>query len=186
MVIPTLDYLKALTWMSRKQVWKECKNKVNVYSTNLCMTLPANGIGIDPGKNWGVAVVWKSGEVMLWQGRFIDREDKMYGISSREIIMNKLRYEFPDVANSLVEGASYGDTYGQVPLAEIRFGFYTALKDLQYPVEYIPPSSTRKFIFGKGTIQPMDIWIDINHNAADAFSIALAASNGWKKSIDIV
>lgn len=95
---------------------------------------------------------------------------KPYGVHAYDLIKTFTEFKY----NSAVEGASFGDVYGQVLLAEIRFGFTLGLIHSGNTPTIIPPQSARKRAFGTATIRGRDLFPLINKNGADAIGIALA------------
>jgi Holliday junction resolvasome RuvABC endonuclease subunit len=128
-------------------------------------------IGIDPGKNFGIAIVAKDG----WSIMNGVLDDSTYTL--REIAFwmagHIVNDSDPKITIAVVEGASYGDRFGQVKLAEIRCGFALGISEKGIPVSIIAPKTPRKTVFGSGDIVAMDVWPTINHNAADALCLAL-------------
>lgn len=131
------------------------------------------GIGIDPGKNFGIAVVdplvgilWSasgtfenSGLSTFWNWRVLISEIGLVGHWRRVAI----------------EGASYNERFGQVELAEIRLSIRLAFHLAGFDTIIVPPQSIRKQVFGSAKIRGQDIWPTMNKNAADSVPIALVA-----------
>jgi len=126
-------------------------------------------LGVDPGKYFGMALIGR-GKAILYSGVLDESE-----ISLREAAFRFIRdvalVHQPDVA--VVEGASYNERYGQVKLAEIRCGFSLGLSEQDIPVSIVAPKKPRKVVFGNGDIEAMNVWVSLNHNAADALCLAL-------------
>ena len=136
---------------------------------------PMSIIGIDPGKNFGVAVVCSDGDNLaldVFNGRL---DDINYPL--REVafwfIQNFITGFNPTLTASVIEGASYGDKFGQVKLAEARTGFALGCSELGLSVTTVAPKTPRKVVFGSGNTGAWDVWLTLNHNAADALCLAL-------------
>lgn len=128
-------------------------------------------IGIDPGKNFGMAIISKD-TCAIMNGVLTDTKYNL-----REVAFWLANY-WVNVTNpifnvAVIEGASYGDRFGQVKLAEIRCGFSLGISENKIPVNIIAPKTPRKDVFGDGNTGAWDVWINLNHNAADALCLAL-------------
>lgn len=130
-------------------------------------------LGVDPGRYFGVSVLGDYG-VWVYNGTMPKGTHDEYGSFAVKLIKDicTLHCLTPwDV--SIVEGASYGSPFGQVGLAEIRFGFFLGLQEFGLEPKMVAPASVRKAVFGNGKQQAMDIFPILNHNAADSLAIAL-------------
>jgi Holliday junction resolvasome RuvABC endonuclease subunit len=130
-------------------------------------------IGVDPGVNFGVTVIYEC-YIHIFNGKLKTQKDRRieYSILAHDLI-HELVHEYGGNPTTLVlEGAAFNKTFGQVNLAEVRTGYYMAMRSYG-EVEVPAPMSVRKAVFGDGKMQPMDIWPHLNHNAADSLSIAL-------------
>jgi len=128
-------------------------------------------IGIDPGKNFGVSLL-RHDFSMIMNGVL---DDSVYTLREMAFWMAQslVQSTSPSLTVSIVEGASYGDRFGQVKLAEIRCGFELGFSELGLPVVIVAPKTPRKTVFGNGDIVAMDVWSQINHNASDALCLSL-------------
>jgi len=134
------------------------------------------GIGVDPGKNYGISYVSDLG-VFVYNGEMPDAEHQDYGVMAYNLIREVCDYHcltHGDV--SIVEGASYGSVYGQVGLAEIRFGFYLGLLHTGLVPRILAPASIRKAVFGNGKTNASELWPILNGNGAASLSVALAGT----------
>lgn len=128
-------------------------------------------VGVDPGRNFGIAVV-SGNQVSVINGKIPQMEKQMYGDW-----MSKQIFGVAEEADKVViEGPSYNEGYGQVLLAEIRYGAYLGALSAGVEVWYEAPMSARKKVFGHGKVRGSDIWPFLNGNAADA--VVLAISGG--------
>ena len=126
-------------------------------------------IGIDPGKNFGLVYIGPNGTRVM-NGKFDDSVHPLRE-GAFHFIQSVCRLVHPSLA--ILEGASYGDRFGQVKLAEVRCGFALGVSELGIPVEIVAPKSPRKVVFGSGDTVAMDVWVSLNHNASDALCLAL-------------
>jgi len=131
-------------------------------------------IGIDPGYNFGIAVLEagkKHGAV--WYGKLPEAEDR----PSRAYLAELLVYSVPrfDYQVGVVEGANYKASAGQVLLAEVRYSFWRGLMNRCQERIVAAPSTIRKGAFGSGKTAAYDLWPNINHNAADSVGCVLYA-----------
>ena len=138
-----------------------------------------NGIGVDPGRNWGLSVLQDG---LL--GTFWGKLPKMNAPDYHEYICNWIRGWFSPnftATSVVVEGAAYNAQYGRELLEDIRLGFYSAFKELGREVAYVPPLAIRKIVFGNSNIKGNETWLSIGENAADSVAMALYCG-GYKYS----
>lgn len=136
-------------------------------------------VGVDPGRNFAVAFVQKTGDkhrISIPYGYFrvgTYEEDGAFAYDFiRELVMN---YTIKNKV-AMVEGAAHSSHHGQANLAYVRFGFYLGLKRAFYDVEMIAPNSARKRATGHGNKAMWALLPNMNHNACDALGVALAAA----------
>lgn len=133
-------------------------------------------IGIDPGTtNLGFCVLHKNlvktYKVKLKRDK--NPIDRM--LNTKKILSHIINYQDYEV-KVCIEGASYGDTYRQVELAEIRAACVFWALDHGMKVRIAQPSEIRKAVFGNGTIKGKDIWKSVlSGDAADAVACAYFA-----------
>lgn len=130
-------------------------------------------IGIDPGTaNFGISTLYR-GYVDTWKIHFKRKSnpvDRMLEV--REILCKFLTF-FGTRTYVTVEGASYGDVYRQVELAEVRAACIWWAVDHKIDVKIAQPSEIRKVVFGNGTIKGKEIWKNqLSGDAADALVCA--------------
>jgi hypothetical protein len=155
-----LPMLRDLTW--------------DIHKGSAYTVLPVNvgvGKGIDPGASWGICIISGQGVAAYW-GK-MKKCDHSWEYGEEAFRMGKT-FSGPVV----VEGAAYHKQFGQVGLAEVRFGFYLGCREEGVPVRIVPPATIRARVLGKGhghtglfSLYPL-----LNHNAADAFGCALYAA----------
>jgi hypothetical protein len=156
------------------------------------------GIGIDPGRNFGITILdGKEIRVMNGKMKAYEKADRWrYGIeavtiaSSINNVMTGIGETFSSgkpkpikgigysakIGKGAVEGAAYKKTEGQVNLAEVRFGFAYGLHSLGLDVVIVPPATARAQVAGKGTMTMNEFWPTLNSNAADSIGIAAYAA----------
>jgi len=130
-------------------------------------------IGIDPGRNFGISIFGEGMEPEVCHGTMPAGKHYEYGILAFRMGQDLCKRYGDEAKIAIIEGASYGDKFGQVGLAEIRFGFYLGLYAAGADVTIVAPTSVRKTVFGSGKTQAMDIWTSLNHNASDSLAILL-------------
>lgn len=131
------------------------------------------GIGIDPGVNFGVTFIHQ-GSLVVYYGSLIQQHQPgEYGIVAMRFL-ETLFIEHGARGTCVIEGAAFHKQFGQVGLAEVRQGFYTAARMSPAPYVVItPPATIRKVAFGDGRTQAGDCFPTLNHNGADSIGIAL-------------
>jgi hypothetical protein len=158
---------------------------------------PMYGIGIDPGKNFGLAICnGKYLDIFWGTMKTYPKPDRWrYGIeavhiagSVKSIILGNAPLDMASpkkvkmvaiderVSSGAVEGAAYKKREGQVNLAEVRFGFALGLYDNGFDVKIVPPATARKAATGNGNDRMADYWPLLNNNACDAVGIAAFAA----------
>ena len=136
----------------------------------------ADAIGVDPGRNWGIGII-TNGMVSVWWGKMIAQQyDYDYFQYAKQFITEWFPKKHP-AKKVLVEGPSYGSPYKQPMLEDVRLGFLQGFIELGKEVEYIPPQTVRKGVFGNGRTKASNLWLGIAPDAADAAAIALYSGN---------
>jgi hypothetical protein len=136
-------------------------------------TFSGCGIGIDPGANFGITYISEL-EFSVYNGVMPSAEHQEYGVRAYDLIKQFCHDNCLTSGDAaILEGASYGDSYGQVGLAEIRFGFFLGMRHVGLDPIIVAPATPRRTVLGNGRLQPMDIFPILNHNAADSLVLAL-------------
>jgi len=144
-------------------------------------TILRNAIGVDPGQNYGLAII-DAGQNQIYIEKGYFRDFKVDGgeyivpapLVAKWIFDDKFApYNKLPVA---IEDAAYGAKFRQVLLAEIRWSVYLAAIDRQLSPYKIPPATARKQVFGHGHLKGQEMWPTINENAAEALVFALVAA----------
>ena len=130
--------------------------------------------GFDPGTtHMGIAVLDTcSGnpECTLFQVNLERSDDPVTRvITTGKILSYCVNWScFPMYA--CIEGASFGDRYRQVELAEVRAAAMIWCERLEYKTRVIPPLVIRKELFGNGGIKADAVWTNVPADAANALA----------------
>jgi len=157
----------------------------HIFTDNL---IPA--VGVDPGRNWAIAFVdplnspGKFELTSYWATMPKEEDSQDYFHKIRDFVKKWVPQPFLYKV-AMVEGSSYGDRYGQQLLEQCRLGFYEAFRELGCKVSYVSPKTPRKHVLGNGNINSKNVFLDLNHNGADAAVIALYASGYEYKETEI-
>lgn len=130
-------------------------------------------IGIDPGTtNFGIATLYRC-YADTWKVNFKRNSNPVERMLEARNILSKFLTFFGVHTQVTIEGASYGDIYRQVELAEIRAACIWWAVERKINVKIAQPSEIRKAVFGNGTIKGKEIWKDsLSGDAADALVCA--------------
>ena len=164
--------------------WEEEREEILGMDLKLATTqlppdvIPAKGIGIDPGRNFGVAVVDPIGGIGIYYGYL--HIDKNWSYAEDGWFAMHLTYELlkmegcPELV--AVEGAAHSKHKGQAPLAYIRQGFFMGSRACDFETKMVAPNSARKACTGHGNTPMWELLPGMNSNAADALGLALYAA----------
>ncbi len=135
--------------------------------------------GFDPGTTHiGIAVIDTckgNHDLTLFQINLERSDDAI----TRTIGMKKLIshcvnwFCYPQFA--CIEGASFGDRYRQVELAEVRAAAVIWCYDHEFETRVVPPLVVRKEVFGNGRTKANEVWTNIPADAANALACAYFA-----------
>ena len=151
-------------------------------------------VGIDPGTtHLGLAELYSvdnKDKVTLWQITISRQEDAIKRMRLHHFIMGKCLYIPSHMignasdTNCVVEGASFGNTFRQVELAEQRIILAWWMFDSS-PTHIVPPTTIRKAVFGSGKIKAHEAWqlagIPKNKQPNDALAALSCAYYGMMK-----
>lgn len=137
-------------------------------------------IGVDPGVNYGLAVITPHGIWALSQRLDIPLVKKAEHYMEAAHRAYDLMGTLPvgGNRNACVEGSAFKLPHGEANLAYIRAGFYFGLKHRGYAVRLVPPMTARKAVLGNGKAKGADYWPLLDANAADAVILSLYAISG--------
>ena len=138
-------------------------------------------LGIDPGSvNLGLAVIhqYMFPHAELYQIKTTRLDDAVDRIRNIQYILSDLINLFSFKPLAVIEGASFGNRYRQVELAEIRASMALWCLDKGMEVFIIPPQSIRKRVFGSAKIKAHEQWKELEKfpDAAAALSCAYACA----------
>lgn len=148
----------------------------------LCVHEPI--VGIDPGNHhMGITIIPKDAPLIICgEIDFVPERDSakrppmIYEVVYRFLTFYREEPEY-HFGKGLIEGASFGDKFRQVELAEARTAALMALDDLVKDIQILPPLSIRKQVFGNGKIRGEDKWeYLLPPNAASSLVCALCAT----------
>lgn len=130
-------------------------------------------VGIDPGTtNIGICVLY-GGEAKTFQVVLPRNPNPVNRMKEAVSILDYVVSYSNRKVLVCIEGASFGDVYRQVELAEIRAACTLWAIEKATVVEIVPPSSIRKNVFGNGSIKAKDLWKNLlPGDAADALACA--------------
>jgi len=130
-------------------------------------------LGIDPGTtNLGIAKI-DFGRVHLWKVNFPRHKNPIERMLLTKTILNHFIHAYKYKNYVTIEGASYGDVYRQVELAEVRAACIWWAMDKGVEPIIAQPTEIRKKVFGNGTVKGKEIWKDkISGDEADALVCA--------------
>ena len=130
-------------------------------------------LGFDPGTvNLGIAKTLQDEAIDLYELTLERNKDAALRIMEIYFLMNDLKFDM-NQSIVVIEGASYGNQFRQVELAEMRAAITIWSRQRgARKVSIIPPNSLRKEVFGKATITAHDYWDDteIDRDALAALS----------------
>lgn len=130
--------------------------------------------GIDPGiRNMGFATL-KASAWNLYQVKLkrID-DDPLERMLLVWKAIGTLIGMFSLNSHVVIENASFGHTYRQVHLAEMRAAAILWFYRYQIPIQVVPPQSVRKNVFGSAKIKAKEEWSELPPDAAAALACAL-------------
>lgn len=143
-----------------------------------------DAIGIDPGKNFGIAIVRKTGMVNVIYGRVEATTYAEAGMRAMELVLDLPLVWTPGYVGG-VEEAAFSAGAGQAGLAYVRMGFYVGLRrnNLVRDVSMVAINTARKSATGNGRRSMADLLPNMNPNAADALGVALHVA-GYRASAE--
>ena len=148
--------------------------KVDVHYAKVPAYFKLAGIGVDPGRNFGLATL-DGKEAWVFSGSLPQAPVKwQYGIMAYDLPSNPQRYH--GQGKAVVEGPAYKEPFGQAELGHVRMGFVLGLYYAGFEVDVVPPATIRANALGSGKVGGLEIWPDLPHNGADAMAAALCAA----------
>jgi len=159
-LLPSTNRVKYVAYISEEQI--------------IDKDYPFVGIGVDPGVNFGLTIFPWERRVLSFHGTINNNIKDEPAFKSYEA-MNEILATFSNTQVVVIEGASYGDKYGQVALAENRSGFIVASRSADHTIIKLPPATIRKKVLGDGKLSGKAMCVNIDGNAADSIPMALLA-----------
>jgi len=171
----TLAQLSKLTFEERpKRGWDGIAIRVS-YARLPGRVAHLRGIGVDPGRKFGVSVI-SGHDVLVYQGMMPAEEEQwLYGLRAYNMMAQPTFYN--GVGSAVIEGAAYKMPHGEANLAYIRFGFLLGLYYAGYDVTLAPPATIRKEALGSGKKHGLEVWPDLTPHGADSLVAALYAAS---------
>jgi Holliday junction resolvasome RuvABC endonuclease subunit len=129
-------------------------------------------IGIDPGTvNLGIAVVKPNNKIVTLYKITLKRHKKALNrlLDVQQVLGHTIGY-FSGNSIAIIEGASYGATYRQVELAEVRAAMMLWFHEHNIEPHLVPPSTIRKSSFGSGKIK--NPWSNLDDDLVAAIGCA--------------
>ena len=165
-----------LEWDQESEEFLGVKLKILRRTTPLD-TITHKGVGVDPGRNFGIAIVDPE-MISVYYGNLHINRSWTYaddGWFACELVYHLLSKETPPILCA-VEGAAHSLHKGQAALATIRMGFYMGCRSLGWEVKLTAPNSARKAATGHGRVPMADLLPSMNTDAAAAIGLALYAA----------
>lgn len=131
-------------------------------------------IGIDPGTTHiGIAQIDPSNNLArIWQINKHREENNWQRIINIQHLLKRLDMIFSASFDVIIEGASFGDRYRQVELAEIRASIALWFDQCGGRCHIIPPTKIRKQVFNNGKMKADQAWDGLPPDALAALSCA--------------
>ena len=130
-------------------------------------------VGIDPGtRNLGIAVIRPDNESVTLYKIVLERhKNALLRLLDVQEVLGRTIGHFTPNCGAIIEGASYGNFYRQVEMAEQRAGMLLWFYKYGIEAELIPPLSIRKVVFGSAKIK--NPWEMVDDNCAAALACCL-------------
>ena len=160
-----------------KIISKKKKDNYLTYAIEPNFPLPNEmRIGIDPGTtNLGIAVIKpKIESVTLYKITLKRHKKALLRLLDVQQVLGDTIGHFTPNSKAIIEGASYGDRFRQVEMAEQRAAMLLWFHKFGIDVDMIPPLTIRKQVFGSGKIK--NPYPEIDNNMIAALSCALYES----------
>ena len=134
--------------------------------------------GIDPGTTkMGLAYIWKNFGY-IYEVKIVRDKNPVNRILTTWDILSDCFRMFDYAPLMTIEGSSFGDTYRQVELAEVRASAVLWAINHGIVPQIVPPQSIRKNVFGSAKIKAEVLWKEYPPDAASA----LACAYYWKEN----
>jgi Holliday junction resolvasome RuvABC endonuclease subunit len=130
-------------------------------------------IGIDPGtRNMGIAVLRPDKKFVNLYKIVLERDKNALSrlLEAQKVLAHTIGHFTLD-SKAIIEGASYGDRFRQVELAEQRAAMLLWLHQNGIDAKLVPPLTIRKNVFGSAKIK--NPWPEVDDNMVAALACAL-------------
>lgn len=152
------------------------------YTTIEGLPVRRNSIGIDPGRNFGMAIVHTTGKIEMYNGYLHKDKDWSYardGLMAHDLMIhlgNRFSYpsiSYPSQWGFIIEGSAFSKSKGEANLAYIREGFFLGAIRAGFQPRIVPPNKIRKAVTGHGRTRMFELLPTVNENKAAALAAAL-------------
>jgi len=148
-------------------------NSVPIQTYYAALPRRLSGIGIDPGRRFGIAALLGR-EVWVLVGELPKEEEQwLYGVAAYDLM--SAAHAILEVDKVVVEGGFDG-VPGAVNLTYTRMGFLLGAYYMGKKVEIVAPSRIRKTVLGDGRKQGADVVIGLPDHGSDALIASLFAA----------
>lgn len=141
-------------------------------------------VGIDPGRNFGLTLIYEDKAYIHYGKLHKQKPQWKYGFLAEDYAESWLKNNLPHFV--VIEGPAFraaggGKMYGEANLGHIRMGFASAFHTKGIETIFIPPASSRKKVMGSAKVKGADVWVMLDHNAAESLLLAIygATKKGW-------
>lgn len=136
-------------------------------------------LGVDPGTtHLGFAVLdtcYSTQHCELFQIELERSSDPVTRMVGTGKLLSRCVNWYCSPSYACIEGASFGDRFRQVELAEVRTAVAIWAIDKEFITKIIPPLTVRANVFGNGRTKAQDVWTNIPSDAANALACAYFA-----------
>jgi len=149
-------------------------------------TISGTFIGIDPGSaNMGITVMRSFPfSATCYEVHFDTTKDHIEKIQKVFEVTKQLICDSPelfiDPIDIVIEGASFGNAFGQVELSEARTASILAVQELfeviPHNIKIVAPKAIRATVFGSALLRAEELWKDLPPDAASSLCCALCAT----------
>ena len=170
-----------LTSLKFEQLSDKQWNSVPIQTYYAKLPRRLDGIGIDPGRNFGIAALLGR-EAWVMVGELPKEEEQwLYGVAAYDLM--SAATSILEVDKVVVEGGFDG-VPGAVNLTYVRMGFLLGAYYMGKEVSIVAPSRIRKTVLGSGKKRGAELVSGLPDHGSDALIAALYAA-GVKSTVDL-
>ena len=163
-----------LTSLKFEQLSDKSWNGVPIQTYYAKLPRRLEGIGIDPGRNFGIAALLGR-EAWVMVGELPKEEEQwLYGVSAYDLM--SASHSILEVDKVVVEGGFDG-VPGAVNLGYMRMGFVLGCYYMGKEVSIVAPTKIRKAVLGSGKKQGAEVVSGLPDHGSDALIAALYAAD---------